>query len=816
MSKLTVNELLFELENPQVYTGLEINAIKKDIRQPGMIHVCLVFPDKYEIGMSHYGLKLLYHLLNRMEHVNAERCFLPGKNSIDVFKKHDFPLFSLENKIPLKDFHLIGFSLLSEMNYTNVLQILDLAGLPLYSKERDSRFPIIAAGGISSVNPEPLREFIDIFAIGDGEALFPDILQVISAALEKKSDKQDTLKKLAAVEGIYVPAISPLKKRGKFYRPDLDFGEIKKRVYKETDDSFPDEEMIVPITNVVFDRLTLEIARGCPQNCRFCQAKSYYAPFRSKSLEKILSYVTRALPATGFEGFSLSSLSSGDYPELTELLESIPRVIQPGVSFSVSSLRPATMSAGLLSTLSLFRRTGITIVPEAGSERLRNVINKDVTNEEIYKAVDLALTHRWQKIKLYFMIGLPTETMEDIQAIVQLVEDIMARVKAGKKNIKMHISFSPFVPKPHTPLQWAGRESRQDILKKITYIKENLGKYRKIELDFHDPRNSIVETILSRGDYRVGELLLRAFEKGEIFSAWDWDFHFPVWDELIKETGCDEFLQEISPEEPLPWDFIRVNYKKERLQEEYEKALSGISTQRCSPVECRDCRGCHYPLPKEEPAANASNRGHHKEDKADPGPAEKREDVGKKYNKIRIFYEKTGDFITFSQLSMMKYIERLVRKSGIEHKCTEGYHPRIKIATLAPIPVYAVSREEVAELFVDPFLSEESILAALNRTSDTFRFNKVVICSNTPKLTRDLSVIEYEIAMENLSRCKDKIEEHLVDTDSITYLEDRLILKIDYGKQGQERFAAIYRTIDPGKKYTRFLTRVRVHFKSTS
>ena len=211
MSKLTVNELLFELENPQVYTGLEINAIKKDIRQPGMIHVCLVFPDKYEIGMSHYGLKLLYHLLNRMEHVNAERCFLPGKNSIDVFKKHDFPLFSLENKIPLKDFHLIGFSLLSEMNYTNVLQILDLAGLPLYSKERDSRFPIIAAGGISSVNPEPLREFIDIFAIGDGEALFPDILQVISAALEKKSDKQDTLKKLAAVEGIYVPAISPLK-----------------------------------------------------------------------------------------------------------------------------------------------------------------------------------------------------------------------------------------------------------------------------------------------------------------------------------------------------------------------------------------------------------------------------------------------------------------------------------------------------------------------------------------------------------------------------------------------------------------------------
>lgn len=816
MSKLTVNELLYELENPQVYTGLEINAVKKDIRQPGMINICLVFPDKYEIGMSHYGLKLLYHLLNRIENVNAERCFLPGKNSIDMFKKHDFPLFSLENKIPLKDFHLIGFSLLSEMNYTNVLQILDLTGLPLYSRERDSRFPIIAAGGISSVNPEPIREFIDIFAIGDGEALFPDILEVISDTVEKKLDKQDTLKRFAGVEGLYIPAISPLKKRGKFFRPDLEPGEIKKRVYKEIDDSFPDEKMIVPITNVVFDRLTLEIARGCPQNCRFCQAKSYYAPFRSKSLEKILSYVTRALPATGFDGFSLSSLSSGDYPELTELLESIPQIVQPGVSFSVSSLRPATMSAGLLSTLSLFRRTGITIVPEAGSERLRKVINKDVTNEEIYKAVDLALTHRWQKIKLYFMIGLPTETMDDIQAIVQLVDDIIARVRAAKKKIKMHISFSPFVPKPHTPLQWAGRESRQKILKKITYIKEHLGKYRKVELDFHDPRNSIVETILTRGDYRVGKLLLRAFEEGEIFSAWDWDFHFPVWDELIKETGCDDFLQEISPEEPLPWDFIRVNYKKEHLRKEYEKALNGISTQRCSPGECGDCRGCLYPLPKEKPVAKKSSSDHDKNDKAGPNREGEFAGVEKKYNKIRLFYEKKGDFIYFSQISMMKYIERLVRKSGIDYKCTEGFHPRIKIATLAPLPVYAVSREEVAELYVDPFLLEEEILKALNRTSDTFRFKRILICNNTPKLTRDLSEIEYEIALENLSRYKEEIEEHLVDTDSITYLEDRLILKIDYGKQGPERFARIYKVIDPGKKFTRFLTRVRVHFKSTA
>jgi radical SAM family uncharacterized protein/radical SAM-linked protein len=816
MANLTINEFLFKLENPQVYSGLEINVVKKDFYKSGTINICLVFPDKYEIGMSHYGLKLLYHMLNRMDNVNAERCFLPGKNSIAMFKKYDFPLFSLENKIPLKDFHLIGFSLLSEMNYTNVLQILDLAKIPLYTKKREAEFPIIAAGGISSINPEPLRDFIDIFAIGDGEALFPDMLDVISVAIEKKLNKIDTQKLFAEIEGIYVPSLSKLKKSGRFYLPDLKPGEIKKRVFKEIDDSFPDEKMIVPITNVVFDRLTLEIARGCPQNCRFCQAKSYYAPFRSKSLDKIFSYIKHALPATGFDGFSLSSLSSGDYPQLNELLELIPTVTQPGVSFSVSSLRPATISGSLLATLSLFRRTGLTIVPEAGSGRLRRVINKNVTDEEIYKAVDLALKHNWQKIKLYFMIGLPTETMEDIQAITALVEKIVLRVRAGKKKIKMHISFSPFVPKPHTPLQWARRESRTEILKKIDYIKENLGKYKKVELDFHDPRNSIVETILARGDRRVGDLLFRAFEEGEIFSAWDWDFHFPVWEKLLKGSDCNEFLQEIAPEEPLPWDFIRINYKKEHLLEEYEKALSGTATLPCSGDDCEICRGCLYPLPKKKPEKKIPASTDYKEDKTAQSPAEKLKGVEKKYNKIRIFYEKKDGFIYFSQISMLKYIERLIRKSGIEFKCSEGFHPRIKIATLAPLPVFAASLEEVAELYVDPFLTGEEILEKLSRSSGLFKFKKVVVCSDSPKLSRDLTVIEYVIALKNLSQYKEEIEKHMVSTDSATYLEDKLILKIDYNKQGQERFARIYKIFDPERKFTRFLTRTRVEFKSLS
>ena len=794
--------------------------------------------------MSHYGLKLLYHILNRRNDVNAERCFLPGKNSIAAFKNHNVPLFSLENKTPLKDFDLIGFSLLSEMTYTNLLQILELAQIPLHSRERDESFPLIAAGGISVINPEPLREFVDIFALGEGEALFPDMLEVLSAYKNKELDKDAALRSFAAIEGIYVPALAPLEKKGRFYRPALPAGAVKKRIIKDMDASFPDEKIIVPITNAVFDRLTVEIARGCPQNCRFCQAKSYYAPFRGKSAQKTFDYIKKALPATGFEAFSLTSLSSGDYPQLKELLDLIPRVIEPGISFSVSSLRPSTISNLLLSTISLFRRTGITIVPEAGSERLRKVINKDVSSEEIFKAVDLALEYNWQKIKLYFMLGLPTETQADVEAAAQLIEDIHAHVRSAKKRIKMHISFSTFVPKPHTPLQWAKRESVPEITEKIKFLKNRLKKYKKIVLDFHDPRNSVVETLLARGDYRVGDILLKALKKGEIFSAWDHDFHFSVWEELLEESAAGEFLQEIPVDEPLPWDFIAVNYKPEYLQAEYRRALSGDSTPCCAPEDCKACGGCLYGMKKGDPGPVRLAEESPPEQPTPPEPlppepdqpdragaslpgapvppgtaAEKIPPVEKQYNKVRIFYEKSGDFIFFSQVPMLKYLERLIRKSGIEFKCSGGFHPRIKIATLAPLPVYAVGLDEAAEIFVDPFLNEEQILAALKSVSPLLKIKKVEIKNSAPNLNRDIAAAEYELGIENSERFRGEIESRLCDTDVVEYRKDRLLLKIDYtvgDRAGHERFAKIYKAIDPDKLLTRYLARTRVIFKKGS
>ena len=808
------DEFLFKLENPQVYTGREINAARKPFSRD-QVNVCLVFPDKYEIGMSHYGLIILYHTLGKMVKVNAERCFLPGKSSIKTFKTHNVPLFSLENKVPLKEFDIVGFSLLSEMNYTNVLQVLELAGIPLRTRDRQETFPIIAAGGISTVNPEPLREFIDVFGIGDGETLFPDIVAVVSEAKEQKLHRKALLNRLDSIKSLYVPLLYPPVKKGRFYAPDLESGTIKKRVIKTMEDSLPDDRVIVPLGNVVFDRLNVEVARGCPKNCRFCQAKSYYAPYRFASLEKNLRHITGGLKATGFETFSLSTLSAGDYPYLNELLQLIPQVIAvPGVYFSLSSLRPSTLSHHLLSTIAMFKRTGITIAAEAGTQRLRNVINKDVTDEEIIQAVELALRSQWQKIKMYFMLGLPTETMEDIEGIVQLIRQILQMAKAVRQKIKLHTSFASFVPKPQTPLQWAKREALTGILEKIKYIKANLKGIRNLDLDVHVPHHGVVETILARGDYRVGELLLKAFEKGEIFSAWDADFNYPVWEEMIHNSGYEEFLSEFPLDETLPWDFLQVNFKKDYLKKEYQDALAAVPTASCAQGKCKDCNGCIYTMKqsgKEKPLTLEMKPFIESNGWEKPG---KPADIV--YNKIRIFYEKTSDFIFFSQLTMMKYVERLIRRAGIVFKCSGGFTPRMKITSLPPLPVFATGLEEVVEIFVDASLKPAEILARLNQSAalEGLKFKSVVECNEAPPLSRDIHFMGYEIIVKDLQQHIDDIAKHLVETDFASFSDSRLTLTIDYLKQGQERFARIYKIIDPGKERTRYLTRTHVKFRN--
>lgn len=792
------------MHNPQNYTGREINVVRKPF-SPNMINVCLVFPDTYGIGMSHYGLKLLYHTLNNREHINAERCFLPDSQSLPVFKQYNVPLFSIENKRPLKEFDLIGFSLLSEMTFTNVFEILALAHIPLKSADRDKTFPLIAAGGISTVNPEPLRDFIDLFATGDGEAIFPDIISVLSKIKKGQQTKHDCLKMFDRLEGVYVPALYPVQQQKKFFVPQLGRKRIKKRVLKKIDASFSYHQMIVPIGNVVFDRLDVEIARGCPQACRFCQARSYYAPYRPKSLKTNLDFIGQTLGQTGFETFSLSTLSPGDYPHLNDLLQQVPAIVEPGVSMSVSSLRPATLSENLLSTISLFRRTGITIVPEAGSQRLRRVINKNVSHEEIFQAVALALRHNWRKVKLYFMIGLPTETMEDIDGIVQLVTDIIDYARKQKKKIAVHASFSSFVPKPHTPLQWAARDSLENLRKKRHYIVQGLKRHRSVDLDFHLLERGEVETLLARGDCRVGPLLLQAYRQGEIFSAWDDHFHSSVWEQLIEEHRLHDFLTEIPLDQPLPWDFIQVNHHRQYLEKEYQQALAGVPTPSCQDRDCRECRGCLHGINRKKTARQkAINR---------PPPKNWGDEVVP-YNRVRIFYNKQGDFRFFPHLAMIKYIERLLRRAGIRCRHSEGFHPRMKMSALPPLPVMAVGESEVVELQMDALVAAEEILRRLQSVSPFLIFSKVKICPHCPPLSKDLLFIIYEIKVAEPASYREAIAAFAVDTDEMTFLPDRIVLKIDFTRRGPERFARIYKATDPEKKRTYILTRKGVEFNS--
>jgi len=797
---MNTSEFLNRIKNPQAYVGREINSCRREFKRSD-INICLVFPDTYAIGMSHSGLKILYHLLNGLDGVHAERAFLPEPENITIFKDNNMPLFSLESKIPLASFDLIGFSLLSELNFTNVLQVLEMSGLPLLSAQRRGDDPWVAAGGIAVANPEPLRAVIDLFAFGDGEAIFPDLIAVLKAARRKKTARAEVLKDFNRVGGVYVPSLYALKKAGPFLVPDLGGKQIKKRVCPDLNRIQAEPAEIVPICDVVFNRLNVEIARGCPQNCRFCQAKSYYAPFRYRAPGPTLDFIKESLAATGYESFSLASLSSGDYPGLPELLQRIPTIVQPDISFSIPSLRPSTLSDEMLSTLAMFRKTGITIVPEAGSERLRRAINKNVTDAEIFQALDIAWRHRWQKIKMYFMLGLPGETMEDIEAIVLLLEKILAMARTRQARVSIHASFSSFVPKPHTPLQWAARATVAALEEKVALIKNRLKRHKNLHLDFHSASRGMIETILARGDARVGEILLQAFRSGETFTAWDIHFHLPVWEELIGLAAGTDFLSEFPLDTEFPWDFIHLNFNKRYLAEEYRRSQAAEATRPCARQDCAACGGCLFGQ-KEFPSPLWASAA---------GSVLKPPDV---YRRLRLRYEKKDDLRFLSHLAMMQYLERLLRKSGLLFKYSAGFHPRIKMAALPPLPVGAQGFAEVIELFVAGSLEEKEILEALNRPLPDFQFKKAGFVSADTSFHKELQFVDFFFAWGEVVSGREEIAALLFAGDSFSIAEEGLALKMDYAHGGQERFARIYKLLDPERKWTSHLSRTAVSFKN--
>ena len=580
-------EILLQLQKPARYIGNEWNAVKKSPDRV-FIKFALCFPDVYEVGMSNLGVRILYGLLNEMDDVACERAFHPATDAEKIMRNGPIALNSLESGLPLKSFDILGFSLGYELCYTNVLNMLDLAGIPLYSSQRQNDLPLVIAGGSCMSNPEPIAPFIDLFVIGEGEEVIKEIVAVYRKAkqLSPSIDKRELLKSLCALEGVYVPSLydvqydeSGLIRSFSPLQRDIP-ARIKKRVIPDLDNSYFPVNWMVPYIQIIHDRVSLEVMRGCPNRCRFCQARSFYYPYRQRSPRVLLDHAEKAYASTGYDEISLLGLSVTDYPKAEELLgELINNFMQRGVSVSLPSIKAKDVTGGLLTLITKIKKSGLTLAPEAGTEKLRERIGKDFKLDEFFASVEQAYRLGYKHIKLYFMIGLPGETQEDLDGIVGLsrqVSELKRKVEKGAGNL--NISVATFIPKPHTPFQWLPMDDVEKIKSKQQYLSSRIKALGpKFKISFHDSRMSFVEGVMSRGDRRLAEVIFKAWKKGAKFDAWSDSFNAQFWLDAFQEADIEPdfyLVRQRGGDEALPWDFIDIGIDRETLSGELEKALT--------------------------------------------------------------------------------------------------------------------------------------------------------------------------------------------------------------------------------------------------
>ena len=601
IKKILFEELLDKVQKPGRYTGKEFNeTVKKE--DASTVKIALTFPDLYEIGMSYLGFKILYEIINKRDDASAERVFSPAVDMEKLLRERQMPVFSLETYRPLNSFDIVGFTIQHELCFSNILNLLELGHIPLRSEERKEDDPLVIAGGPGTFNAEPLSAFFDLFVIGEGEEIVGKIIEVYKRWKGKKQSKAKLLEELAHIEGIYVPSfyevdyfkdgrIKSVNPKKETYCPV-----IKKQIISDFDKVAYPLFPIVPNIDVVHDRITLEIFRGCTRGCRFCQAGMIYRPVREKSVDTLIGLADEILAHTGYEEISLSSLSSSDYSEIESLITKlVDRFEEKGVGVSLPSLRIDSFSVALAQQVQRVRKSGLTLAPEVGTQRLRDVINKNVQEEDLYSSIRAAFEKGWRKIKLYFMVGLPTESEEDVEGIVRLISkvDRMGREITGRK-VGINISVSAFVPKPHTPFQWEAQEERESLFKKIRYLKNKLN-WRNVSFSYPDVDRSYLEAVFARGDRRLGEVLERALHLGCKFDAWREQFNFEAWQKAFSDCGLNmEFYANRVREEDevLPWDHISCGVKKEYLLKEREKAFKGETTPDCRFEDCTGCGVC--------------------------------------------------------------------------------------------------------------------------------------------------------------------------------------------------------------------------------
>lgn len=721
--KVDVSSFLTSVSKPSRYIGFELNS-KMVMPSEEKVNVCFAFPDLYEVGFSHLGLKILYTIINDEENSIADRAYAPWPDMGELLKDNNKPLFALESKVAMKEFDLIGFTLQSELNFSNVIYMLDLAQIPYYSKDRTG-FPIIIGGGPSITNPAPLEKIFDAILIGEGEEAIIEVKDQI--AKHGRENKELILQELAAKQGWFVPNYT---QDSVVIRKYWDFS---KNIAKHSN-------QLIAWQQSTHDRYVAEIMRGCSRGCRFCHAGYFYRPVRERNAQDILEDMLIEIQENGWEEVNLSSLSSSDYfcikPLLTEMKK---RLGESETKVSLPSLRVDTLDDSLITLVESLGRTGLTIAPEAGSQRLRDIVNKNITEEDILEGVDTALRFNWKLVKLYFMIGLPEEQDEDIAAIIDLIKKIMHT--AGKR-LQINVTISPFVPKPHTPFQWTDFLDRRKLLARAMQIKNAFSRYRFVKISYHQIESSLLEAVFARGDRALNEVLIRGYENGAMFDGWREYFDFRIWEQTFEELDIDynKYLTNFDQASELPWSNISLDLKPEFLLSELEKSQKGETTEGCLTF-CTDCGVCDdehklelgknifSKLPDDLILQNNSQ--------------EPFNDSRPRYY-YRVYYRKLDILKYVGHLDMMRMIYRILHKSNLKVIYTQGFnrHPKIKLA--APLSLGMEGLNEFFEIQSNTNYTCEEILQALSFVNyDEFSIFSVKRLTQNDK--RNLDAISSEI-----------------------------------------------------------------------
>ena len=716
---------------PARYINNEINSTRKDLSKV-RTKICLFFPDTYEIGMSHLGLRILYYILNSRQDTACERVFSPWLDYEKKLRAAGRPLTSLESNLPLAQFDIIGITLQYELSYSNILAGLDLARIPLRSAERTDAHPVIIAGGPCAVNPGPLSDFIDVFFIGEAEEAIHELVEL----KQEHAGRRKFLEEVSKRDGFFVPALGKAT--------------VRRRYLKSIESApYPDRPML-PLMKPIHDRVTVEVARGCIRGCRFCQAGIIYRPFRERSPERVKNILQESLACTGYEELSLASLSSGDYSAIQPLVvELMEKYRDSRISVSLPSLRVGTLTPEMIKAIAGTRKTGFTLAPEAGTERLRRVINKPVSDLDLLEAAETIFKNGWSVLKLYFMIGLPTETDEDLDGIIRLGLELLACGKRlSRRQVQINISVSTFVPKPHTPFQWRGQVSLEEIRRKQAYLDKGLRR-RGISLKPHNPETSLLEGAFARGDQALGRVLEEANALGCRFDGWGESFDFAKWTEAFGKCGLDPAVyacRTFGMDDGLSWDNIQSGVTKEFLKLEYRRALAAELTENCR-VECGHCGiGCKDggTTAFGKPASGAGL------EKNQEMPLQLKLPGSQELTTlIRMKYSKTGRVRFLSHLDLMTLFQRAAARAGIPVAFSRGFNPHPKISFGPALSVGMESEAEYLDMETDPFVDLAQIIGNLNNTlPEGIRIlESRMIPRKTSSLSGSISRYVYEVGV---------------------------------------------------------------------